>query len=142
MRLGFFCFGVFCFVCFLLCSDMENCSDMKEMNKVWLSYPKQKNKQKTKNQIQGKYIVFPRANKKTNGGTSERMLFLEFNPKENLGLFAEAEKNGKPHVGNWMGQRRREQSPLRESTKLLGAVELVVIQMSTLFFNLWFYSGI
>lgn len=49
------------------------------------------------------------------------MLFLRDNPKDKLGYFVEAAKNGQPHVGNWRGQhQRKEQSPA-ESTKLLDA---------------------
>ena len=58
---------------------------MKEIKKVWLSYPKQRNRKP-----------------KTKFKSLERRLFLEYNLKDNMDLYEEVErkKKGKTPVGS------------------------------------------
>ena len=78
---------------------MENCSDKKEMNKVWLSYPKQRNRKP-----------------KTKFKSLQRRLFLEYNPKDNMNLYEEVgkKKMERPLLEAEWGSGK--QSPFGEST--------------------------
>ena len=82
---------------------MENCSEMKGINKVWLSYPKQRNKKP-----------------KTKFKSLERRLFLEYNPKDNMDLYEEVERKKKkerPLLEAEWGSGK--QSPFGESPQAL-----------------------
>lgn len=81
---------------------MENCSEMKGINKVWLSYPKQRNKKP-----------------KTKFKSLERRLFLEYNPKDNMDLYEEVERKKKRKDPCWKLNGAVESSlPLEKVLKL------------------------
>lgn len=72
--------------------------------------------------------ILPFHEQKENVRPTRKDAFFRDNPKDKQGYFMEAEKKKKKkrmlYVGNWMEQRRKEQSPFWESTKLLNAVGL------------------
>lgn len=70
--------------------------------------------------------ILPFHEQKENVRPTRKDAFFRDNPKDKQGYFMEAEKKKKRmlYVGNWMEQRRKEQSPFWESTKLLNAVGL------------------
>ena len=75
---------------------------MKEIKKVWLSYPKQRNRKP-----------------KTKFKSLERRLFLEYNLKDNMDLYEEVERKKKERPlleAEWGGGK---QSPFGESPQSL-----------------------
>lgn len=53
---------------------------------------------------QDKHTAFPRTGKKRKRNKKEGHWKVYKYPRDKLGLFAEAAKKSKPHIGNWMDQ--------------------------------------